>query len=80
MRKKGSNNKKNFSVRMHQETIDAIEELAKMRRRTKTDLIRIIVENYVRDWQETKLFAKDNFCENVTQVNEKKLIKIKYGN
>ena len=36
-----------FAVRFEQETLNDIEMIAKQKKRKKSDLIRIIVENYV---------------------------------
>lgn len=57
----------NTSIRLKEETQKNIEKLAKLKKRKKTDLIRLIIENYVeinkdlieQDW----LFAKLVFVE-----------------
>lgn len=37
----------NTSIRLKKETSKYIEKLAKLKKRKKTDLIRLIIENYV---------------------------------
>lgn len=40
-----------FAVRLEQNTLNDIEMIAKQKKRKKSDLIRIIIENYVEQYK-----------------------------